>query len=132
MRPIKKYDDGGDIPLNKKHLKLIRKKAKKAYMLGDKEKGDKLTARADKKEARQKKWYDRVERFIANQQAAEAKAEARKARNPFASMDAAMDEIERKLDAEKRDKLANIKTPNPYSKSATTSKRGTTPRYKTK
>lgn len=133
MKPMKKYDNGGDIPLNKKHLKLIRKRAKKAYMLGDKEKGDKLTARADKKEARQKKWHDRVERFIANQQAAEAKHAAMKARNPFGSMDAAMDEMERKLDAQRREQISNINTPRPSSKkSAINSRPSTTRKYTSK
>ena len=134
MKPIRKYDNGGDIPLNKKHLEFIRKRAKKAFDEGDTEKGNKLTRRADKKEARQKRMHDRVERFIANQQAAEAKHAAMEARRGgFRSMDAAMDEMERKLDAQRRDQLSNINTPNPFSKkSSINSRPSTTRKYTSK
>ena len=73
MKAVKKYEDGGDLPLNKLHLKKIRKRAAEALKRGDKEKAAKLTARADKKEARQKKWKDRVDGFVAKQEAVEAK-----------------------------------------------------------
>ena len=133
MKPMKKYDNGGDIPLNKKHLEFIRKRAKKAFDEGDTEKGNKLTRRADKKEARQKRMHDRVERFIAKQQAADAKHAAMKARNPFGSMDAAMDEIERKLDAQRREQISKINTPRPSSKkSAINSRPSTTRKYTSK
>ena len=68
MKAVKKYEDGGDLPLNKLHLKKIRERAEKALKRGDKEKASKLTARADKKEARQKKWKGKVDGFVAKQQ----------------------------------------------------------------
>lgn len=73
MKAVKKYEDGGDLPLNKIHLAKIKKKAEEAYKRGDKEKGDKLSNRASKKEARQKKWKDRVDGFVAKQQEVEKK-----------------------------------------------------------
>lgn len=73
MKAVKKYDGGGDLPLNKIHLAKIKKKAVEAYKRGDEEKGDKLSNRAAKKEARQKKWKDRVDGYVAQQQEVEKK-----------------------------------------------------------
>jgi hypothetical protein len=73
MKAVKKYEDGGDLPLNKIHLAKIKNKSEEAYKRGDKEKGDKLSDRASKKEARQKKWKDRVDGFVAQQQEVEKK-----------------------------------------------------------
>ena len=73
MKAVKKYNEGGDMPLNQKRLRAIQRKAEKAFESGDIEKARELSAKADKIAKRQKKWKDGIERFDEQQKKAAAK-----------------------------------------------------------
>jgi len=97
MKAVKKYDEGGDMPLNQKRLRAIQRKAEKAFESGDIEKARELSAKADKIAKRQKKWKDGIDRYVAEQDrrsALNAKERARSSRT-FGSMDSLMDKMHR-------------------------------------
>jgi hypothetical protein len=127
MKAIKKYDEGGDLPLNKIHLAKIKKKAKEAYDRGDKEKGDKLTARAEKKEARQKKWKDRIDRFVAHQEEMERKHE-RMNRGEMGSLEKMIEDLDRFVSEKQR----QTTTPATTRKQATSKSKSATKARATK
>ena len=80
IRPIKKYDDGGELPLNRKRVESIKRRAEKAFEAGDMEAAKELAAKADKIGKRLDARSKRIDDFAAEQQrreAANAKARAR-------------------------------------------------------
>lgn len=126
MKAVKKYDEGGDLPLNKIHLAKIKKKAKEAYDRGDKEKGDKLTDRAKKKEARQKKWKGKVDNFVAKQEAVEKK------HNRAGSDTSSIDKMINDLDRFVSEKQRQTTTPATTRKQATSKSKSATKARATK
>ena len=80
MNPIKKYNEGGELPLNRKRVESIKRRAEKAFEAGDMEAANSLAAKADKIEKRLDARSKRVADFTAEQQrreVANAKARAR-------------------------------------------------------
>ena len=95
MKPVKKYNEGGELPLNRKRVESIKRRAEKAFEAGDMETAKELAAKADKIEKRLNARSKRVDDFVAEQErraAANAKARARTG--------SGMDQLIRELKAE--------------------------------
>jgi len=120
MKPIKKYDEGGELPLNRKRVESIKRRAEKAFEAGDMEAAKKLAAKADKIEKRLDARSKRVADFVAEQQRREV--EHAKAR---AGTGSGMDQLLKDLKAE-QDRLfrssGNVVTPKSGSGSSSSGK----------
>ena len=80
MKPVKKYNEGGELPLNRKRVESIKRRAEKAFEAGDMEAAKELAAKADKIEKRLNARSKRIDDFAAEQErraAENAKARAR-------------------------------------------------------
>jgi phage shock protein A len=95
MKPIKKYNEGGELPLNRKRVESIKRRAEKAFEAGDMEAAKRLAAKADKIEKRLDARSKRVADFVAEQQRREV--EHAKARSKTGS---GMDQLLKDLKAE--------------------------------
>jgi hypothetical protein len=120
MKPIKKYDEGGELPLNRKRVESIKRRAEKAFEAGDMEAAKKLAAKADKIEKRLDARSKRVADFVAEQQRREV--EHAKARAGTAS---GMDQLLKDLKAEQDRQLrasGNVATQKSASGSSSSGK----------
>ena len=80
MKPVKKYNEGGELPLNRKRVESIKRRAEKAFEAGDMGTAKELAAKADKIEKRLNARSKRIDDFAAEQErraAENAKARAR-------------------------------------------------------
>ena len=121
MKPIKKYDDGGELPLNRKRVESIKRRAEKAFEAGDMEAAKELAAKADKIEKRLNARSKRIDDFVAEQERrAAANAQAR------ARTGSGMDQLFKDLRAEQDRQLrasGNVVIPKSGSGSSSSGKR---------
>tara|TARA_R100001510_G_C7441338_1_gene70430 strand:+ start:26 stop:418 length:393 start_codon:yes stop_codon:yes gene_type:complete len=121
MKPIKKYDEGGELPLNRKRVESIKRRAEKAFEAGDMETAKELAAKADKIEKRLKARSKRIDDFAAEQERrASANAQAR------ARTGSGMDQLFKDLKAEQDKQFrasGNVVIPKSGSGSSPSGKR---------
>lgn len=116
MKPIRKYDKGGEtppddnapgfygykegdsLPVNRARVRNIRRKAEEAFDSGDMEEAKRLAAKADKIGRRLDKRKKGIEAFVKEQQRREAEHAKARARTPSSGMDQLFKELKAEQD----------------------------------